>query len=66
MKDSNTNKLKELQDRLKELEQIIGQKQIKIDYLEKMIDLAKQDLAIDIKKNYNSQQLAGSIKTTRK
>ncbi len=66
MKDSNTNKLKELQDRLKELEQIIIQKQIKIDYLEKMIDLAKQDLAIDIKKNYNSQQLAGSIKTTRK
>ena len=66
MKDSNTNKLKELQDRLKELEQIIGQKQIKIDYLEKKNDIPKQDLAIDKKKNYNTQQLAGSIKTTRK
>jgi transposase len=65
MKDSNQNKLKELQTRLKELEQIVGQKQITIDYLEKIIDLAKEDLAIDIKKNYSSQPLAGSKKTSK-
>jgi transposase len=65
MKDSNQNKLKELQTRLNELEQIVGQKQITIDYLEKIIDLAKEDLAIDIKKNYSSQPLAGSKKTSK-
>lgn len=54
MKDSNIDKLKELQQKVKELEQIVGQKQIKIDYLEKMIDIAKDDLNIDIKKNSNT------------
>ena len=50
MKDSNQNKVKELQNRLKELEQIVGQKQITIDYLEKMIEVAKEEYDIDIKK----------------
>lgn len=50
MKESNQNKIKELQIRLKELERIVGQKQIAIDYLEKMIELAKSEFDIDIKK----------------
>jgi transposase len=65
MKDSNQNKVKELQTRLKELEQIVGQKQITIDYLEKIIDLAREELAIDIKKNYSSQPSVGSKKTSK-
>ncbi len=56
MKTSSTEKLKQLQQQVKELERAVGQKQIKIDYLEKMIDIAKDDLKIDIKKNYNIQQ----------
>lgn len=56
MKASSTEKLKQLQQQVKELERAVGQKQIKIDYLEKMIDIAKDDLKIDIKKNYNIQQ----------
>ena len=60
MKDSNQNKVKELQNRLKELEQIIRQKQIAIDYLEKMIEIAKEDFDIDIKKNYSFRQSTGS------
>lgn len=40
MKDSSIDKLKQLEQKIKELEQIVGQKQIKIDYLEKMIDIA--------------------------
>jgi transposase-like protein len=51
MKQSSTTKLKELAQKVKELEQIVGKKQIQIDYLEKMIDIAKDDLNIDIKKN---------------
>ncbi|WP_438967304.1 transposase [Flavobacterium sp.] len=59
MKESSIEKLKELELKVKELEQIVGQKQIKIDYLEKMIDIAKDDLKIDIKKNYNTSQSIG-------
>ena len=60
MKASSVEKLKALELKVKELEQAVGQKQIKIDYLEKMIDLAKDDLKIDIKKNYNTPQSTGS------
>ena len=50
MKESSSGKMKSLEQRVKELERMIGQKQIKIDYLEKMIDIAKDELNIDIKK----------------
>ena len=60
MKDSSSQKLKELQTRIKELEGIVGRKQISIDYLEKMIDIAKDELNIDIKKNFNTPQSTGS------
>lgn len=60
MKESSVHKLKELEQKIKELEQAVGQKQIMIDYLEKMIYIAKEDLDIDIKKNYGSQRSAGS------
>lgn len=66
MKDSQTTKLKELEQRVKELEQNVGQKQIKIEFLEKMIDLAKQELNIDIKKNFATPQSNGSKKTIKK
>lgn len=60
MKDSNTAKLKELTNKVKQLEQMVGQKQMAIEYLEKMIELAKTELNIDIKKNYSLRQSNGS------
>jgi transposase-like protein len=66
MKDSKTNRVQELEKKVKELEQIVGQKQIKIDYLEKMIDLAKEIYSIDLKKNSDTQPSGGSRKTPRK
>jgi hypothetical protein len=57
---SDTIKLKQLQARIKELEQIIGQKQILIDFKEKMIELAEEQYGINIKKNYGSKALSGS------
>lgn len=60
MKNSSQDKLKQLAIKVKELEQIVGQKQIAIEYLEKMIELANTELQIDLKKNYSSQPLAGS------
>ena len=50
MKDSQTTKFKELEQRIKELEQNVGQKQIKIEFFKQMIELAKQEFNIDIKK----------------
>ncbi len=66
MENSNQNKLKELASKVKELEQIVGQKQIAIEYLEKMIELAKTDLNIDIKKNYSLPPSFGSDLTKKK
>ncbi len=62
-KDSNKYRLKQLQDRIKALEQIIGQKQIQVDYLEKIIELAKIELEIDLKKNFDTLQSNGSGST---
>ena len=50
-KDSSSQKLKSFEKRVAELERMLGQKQIRIDFLEKMIDIAKEDYEIDIKKN---------------
>lgn len=66
MKDSAVNKLKALEKKIRELEQAVGQKQIKIDYLEKMMDIAKDELNIDIKKNFSTPPSSGSCKTGKK
>lgn len=66
MKDSSNKKMKELEARVKELEGAVGRKQIKIDYLEKMMEIAKDELDIDIKKNFGTPQSIGSGKTNKK
>jgi transposase-like protein len=63
MQDSHSDKLKALEQQVKELERIIGQKQIKIDFLDKLIDVASEQLNVDIKKNFNTQPSTGSGKT---
>lgn len=66
MKDSSSKKMKELETRVKELESAVGRKQIMIDYLEKMVEIAKDELDIDIKKNFGTPQSIGSGKTDKK
>ena len=66
MKRSTTAKVKDLENRVKELEQAVGQKQIMIDYLEKMMEIAKDELGVDVNKNFNTPQSPGSDKTKRK
>lgn len=63
---SMASKVKQLQARIKELEQAVGQKQIKIDYLEKMIEMADEHYAIEIKKKLDSRPRSGSGKTGEK
>jgi len=61
--ESESKKAKLLQARLAELERIIGQKQLQIDYLEKVIELGSEEVGIDIKKKFNTVQSNGSVKT---
>ena len=65
MKNSSENKLKELEAKVRELERTVGQKQIKIEFLEKMVELAKTELDIDLKKNFNTPPSAGSEHTKK-
>lgn len=61
--DSESRKTKLLQTRLAELERIVGQKQLQIDYLEKIIELGSEEVGIDIKKKFSTGQSNGSAKT---
>ena len=66
MKKSSTSKLREMERRIKDLEQMVGQKQIKIEYYEKMLELAKEQFNIDLKKNFDTPQSGGSKNTKTK
>lgn len=64
-KESASLKLAEYEKRIKELEALVGRKQIKLDYLEKLIDIAEDDLGVDIKKNSYTQHSNISQKTEK-
>ena len=64
--DSDTAKLLELKKKIAELERTIGQKQILIDFKDKMIDLAEEHYKIDIKKNFSTQRFTTTGKTGKK
>ena len=66
MEESSLKKVKDLQERIKELERIVGQKQLNIDFLEKMIEIAKEQYGIDVKKNFNTLQSNGSDSIEKK
>ena len=57
---SDTHKIQELRKKIQDLEQIIGQKQIQIEFKDKMIELAEQMYEIDIKKKVGSKLSSGS------
>lgn len=63
--DSDTLKIKQMQERIKELERAVGQKQLKIDFLEKMIEIAGEDLKVDIKKKVSTKLSGGSDQTKK-
>jgi transposase-like protein len=53
--ESETKKLIALQAKIAELERIVGQKQLTIDFQAKMIELAEQSFGIDIKKKFETK-----------
>tara|TARA_B100000745_G_C20020022_1_gene346844 strand:+ start:128 stop:550 length:423 start_codon:yes stop_codon:yes gene_type:complete len=60
---SDTRKIKELKAQVKELERLVGQKQIQLEFKDKMIEIAEQMYGVDIKKKLGSQRSSGSGKT---
>lgn len=51
---------KELEKRLKEAEAALGRKQMEVDFLNKIIDLANEEFKTDLKKNSANRLSAGS------
>lgn len=47
---SDTQRIKALEARIKELERIVGQKQLLLEFQDKMIEIAEADYDVDIKK----------------
>ena len=60
---SDAHKIKELRAKIQELERIIGQKQIQLEFKEKMIELAEEMYKVDIKKKLGTQPSSGAGST---
>lgn len=50
--ESDTRKLLEMRAKIAELERIIGQKQVQIEFRDKIIELAEETYGVDIKKKF--------------
>jgi transposase len=59
--ESDVYKLKALNQHVATLEQVVGRKQMEIDYLEKLLEIASQELGIDLKKKFDSPPWTGSV-----
>ena len=59
--ESEALKTQSLQAQVADLERVVGQKQLQIDYLEQLIELASQELKMDIRKNFVTQALNKSV-----
>jgi transposase-like protein len=56
---SEVSKTLALENRLKEVEAALGRKQMELDLLNKMIELAGDELKIDLKKSFSRKVLSG-------
>ncbi len=60
---SDSKKIEDLKAKIKELERLVGQKQIQLEFKEKMIELAEEMYRIDIKKKFGTAPSSGSGST---
>lgn len=51
--ESESFKTERLQQRVAELERAIGQKQLEIDFLNKLLEVASDEIGYDVKKNFS-------------
>jgi transposase len=57
---SEAYRSKELEKKVKDLEAALGRKQLEVEFLNKLIELASDDLGVDIKKKHYTQPSTGS------
>lgn len=62
---SDTLKIRALEERIKELERTIGQKQLLIEFKDKMIEIAEASYGVDIKKKVGSILSSGTTSTKK-
>ncbi len=62
---SDTQKIKALEERIKELERIVGQKQLLLEFQDKMIEIAEATYNVDIKKKVGSRLSSGTTTTAK-
>ena len=62
---SDTTKIKALKERIAELEQLLGQKQFEVEFLEKLIEIASDQYGVDLKKKVSGKPLFGSGNTEK-
>ena len=62
---SDSQKIKELRKKIEELERLVGQKQIQLEFKDKMIELAEEMYRVDIKKKLGTQRSSGSGSTEK-
>lgn len=60
---SESYKTKVLEIKLREAEAALGRKQMELDFLNKLIELAGEELKIDLKKNFSSHAFNGIAST---
>ena len=58
--ESEQYRSKELEKRVTELEAALGRKQMEIDFLTKLIEIAGEELKVDLKKNFYTPLSGGS------
>jgi transposase-like protein len=58
--ESETRKVLLLKQEVAELQRVIGEKQLKMDFLEKMIELTEEEYGLDIKKKFTARPSSGS------
>ncbi len=58
--ESDTAKIQALKQHILELEQILGQKQFEVEFLQKQMQIASEQFGIDLKKKPSGKPLRGS------
>lgn len=58
--ESESYKTKRLQQQVADLERIVGQKQLEIDFLGKLLEIGSEELGFDLKKNFSTKLSNGT------
>jgi len=58
--ESESYKAKRLLEKVAELERVIGQKQLELDFLNKLLEIGSEELGFDLKKNFSTKLSNGT------